>query len=137
MNESGQTEAAMKEITGLVQIFSRVMWKLLVLAGDIYFKDKPDEAAEYYRKAFEIDPKNNQARVQFGASLVRSMQFDAALPVLADAIARDANNYVAHANLATALFKLQRYPYAAQELIVVNSRASRNGCQLFFPGHLV
>lgn len=131
MNENGQTEAAMKEITGLVKL-SPGNAKLLALAGDIYFKDKPDEAAEYYRKAFEIDPKNNQARVQFGASLVRSMQFDAALPVLADAIARDGNNYVAHANLATALFKLQRYPYAAQEFIWLIRARPETAASYFF-----
>lgn len=116
MNESGQTEAAMKEITGLVSLSPNDA-KLLVAAGDIYFKDKPDVAADYYRKAVEVDAKNNQARVQLGASLVRSMQFEAALPVLADAIARDTSNYAAHANLATAMFKLQRYIDAANEFI--------------------
>lgn len=116
MNENGQTEDAMKEIAGLVKL-SPGNAKLLVTAGDIYFKDKPGEAAEYYRKAFEVDPNNNQARVQYGASLVRSMQFEAALPVLVDAVARDGNNYIAHANLATALFKLRRYPDAAREFI--------------------
>jgi len=131
MNENGQTEAAMKEIAGLVKL-SPGNAKLLVTAGDIYFKDKPGEAAEYYRKAFEIDANNNQARVQFGASLVRSMQFEAALPVLADAIARDANNYVAHANLATALFKLQRYPYAAQEFIWLIRARPETAASYFF-----
>jgi tetratricopeptide (TPR) repeat protein len=116
MNESGQTEAAMKEIEGLVRL-SPNNAKLMVTAGDIYFKDKPDVAAGYYRKAVELDANNNQARVQFGASLVRSMQFEAALPVLADAIARDADNYAAHANLATAMFKLQRYIDSANEFI--------------------
>jgi tetratricopeptide (TPR) repeat protein len=116
MNESGQTEAAMKEIAGLVSLSPNDA-KLLVAAGDIYFKDKPDVAADYYRRAVAADANNNKARVQLGASLVRSMQFEAALPVLADAIARDAGNYVAHANLATAMFKLQRYVDAANEFI--------------------
>ncbi len=131
MNENGQAEAAMKEIAALVNLNPRDA-KLLVAAGDIYFKDKPDAAADYYRRAFEIDANNNQARVQFGASLVRSMQFDAALPVLADAIARDANNYVAHANLATALFKLQRYPFAAQEFIWLIRARPETSASYFF-----
>jgi tetratricopeptide (TPR) repeat protein len=116
MNDNGQAEAAMKEITALVNALPNNA-KLLVAAGDIYFRDKPDVAAGYYRKALEVEAGNNRARAQLGASLVRSMQFEAALPVLADAIAREQNNYVAHANLATALFKLQRYPDAAREFV--------------------
>jgi tetratricopeptide (TPR) repeat protein len=45
------------------------------------------------------------------------MQFDAALPVLAEAVSREPNNYPAHASLATALFKLKRYPEAAREFV--------------------
>ena len=131
MNENGQAEAAMKEIAGLVTL-SPGNARLLVAAGDIYFKDKPDVAADYYRKALEVDPNNNPARVQFGASLVRSMQFEAALPVLTDAIARDAGNYAAHANLATALFKLQRYPDAAREFIWLIRTRPETAASYFF-----
>ncbi|HKP84634.1 MAG TPA: tetratricopeptide repeat protein [Blastocatellia bacterium] len=116
MNEIGQSEAAIKEITALASARPGDV-KILVAAGDIYFKDNPEQAAGYYRKAIEIEAGNNNARVQLGASLVRAMQFEAALPVLADAIAREENNYAAHANLATALFKLQRYPESAREFI--------------------
>jgi predicted Zn-dependent protease len=52
-----------------------------------------------------------------GASLVRSLQIEAALPVLLDVIARDPQNYAAHASLATALFKQKRYPEAASEFL--------------------
>src|SRR5262249_39772917 len=38
-------------------------------------------------------------------------------------ISREPNNYPAHANLATALFKLQQYPQAAREFIwLVNTK---------------
>jgi tetratricopeptide (TPR) repeat protein len=116
LNENGQTEEAMKEMTGLITVNPRDTG-LLVSAGDVFFKDKPDVAADYYRRATEADPANNRARVQLGASLVRSMKFEAALPILTEAISREASNYAAHANLATALFKLQRYPDAAREFI--------------------
>jgi predicted Zn-dependent protease len=39
------------------------------------------------------------------------------LPVLGKAIAQEPDNYVAHANLATALFKLKQYPEAAREFV--------------------
>ena len=116
LSENGQAEDAMKEMSALVATNPRDT-KLLVMAGDVFFNEKPDAAADYYRKAVEADPANNRARVQLGASLVRSMKYEMALPVLADAISREANNYAAHANLATAFFKLQRYPNAAREFV--------------------
>lgn len=91
--------------------------KLLAATGDVYFKEKPETAAGYYARASEVDPNDNRLRVQLGASLVRSMQFDAALPVLSEAIAREPENYQAHANLATALFKLKQYLPAAREFV--------------------
>jgi tetratricopeptide (TPR) repeat protein len=116
LSENGQAEDAMKEMAALVTINPRDT-RLLVTAGDVFFKDKPDVAADYYRKALEADPANNRARVQLGASLVRSMKYEAALPLLEEAITRESNNYAAHANLATAFFKLQRYPESAREFV--------------------
>ena len=116
MNENGQTEEAAREIATMVTARPRDP-KLLVIAGDFYFKDKPEAAAPFYRRAMEADPNYNLARVQLGASLVRSMQYQDALPVLNDAIARESGNYAAHASLATALFKLKQYPNAAGEFV--------------------
>jgi len=120
--ESGQVDEAIKEV-GIVVGAKPKDAKLLTTAGDVCFKERPDLAIDYYRRALEADPGNNRARVQLGASLVRSLQFDAALPVLGDAISRESDNYSAHVNLATAFFKLKRYPEAAREFIwVIRSR---------------
>ncbi len=116
MAENGQAEEAEKEITRVVAARPRDA-KLLCQAGDFYFKEKPSTAAEYYRRAVDADPRDNHALTQLGAALVRSMQFDAALPVLTEAISRERDNYPAHASLATALFKLKRYPEAAREFV--------------------
>ncbi len=116
MAESGQGEEAMKEIAQVAAAHPRSA-ELLILAGDIYFKEKPDVAADYYRKALDVAPGENRARVQLGAALVRSMQYEAALPFLKEALARDPNNYAAHANLATAFFKLKSFVDAAREFI--------------------
>src|SRR5438128_6793202 len=75
--ESGQTEEAEREITRVIAARPRDA-RFLTKAGDFYFKDKPGAAGEYYKRALEADPKDNRARTQLGASLVRSMQFDAA-----------------------------------------------------------
>lgn len=122
MAENGQAEEGEREIAHVVAAKPRDA-KLLARAGDFYFKEKPAAAAEYYRRAIEADQKDNRARTQLGASLVRSMQFEAALSLLAEAISREANNYAAHASLATALFKLKRYPEAAREFVwIVRAR---------------
>ncbi len=116
MAENGQGEEAEKEITRVVAAKPKDS-KLLARAGDFFFKEKPAQAADYYKRSLEADPNNNRARVQLGASLVRSMQIEAAVPVLGDAISREPDNYAAHASLATALFKQKQYPEAAREFI--------------------
>ena len=122
MNENGQAEEAAREIGAMTASRPKDA-RLLVLAGDVYFEAKPDIAAGYYRRGVEAEPGNNRARVQLGAALVRSTQYEAALPVLADALAREKGNYQAHANLATAFFKLRQYAQAASEFIwIVGAR---------------
>ena len=116
MGELGQGEEAEKEVARVVAA-KPADARLLARAGDFYFKEKPAQAADYYRRSLEADPKDNRVRVQLGASLVRSMQIEAALPVLTDAITHEQDNYAAHASLATALFKLKQYPEAAREFI--------------------
>ena len=116
MADNGQAEDAEKEIARVVAA-KPTDAKLLSKAGDFFFKERPGIAADYYRRSIEANPNDNNPRVQLGASLVRSMQFDAALAVLAEAISREPNNYAPHASLATALFKLKRYPEAAREFV--------------------
>ncbi len=116
MAENGQGEEAEKEIARVVAA-KPADSMLLARAGDFFFKEKPARAADYYKRSLEADPKNNRARVQLGASLVRSMQIEAAMSVLAEALTREPDNYTAHASLATALFKQKQYPEAAREFI--------------------
>ena len=116
MAENDQSEDAEKEMALVIAARPRDA-KLLARAGDLFYKAKPAVAADYYKRAVEADPANIPVRVQLGASLVRSLQIEAALPVLMDVIARDPKNYAAHASLATALFKEKRYPEAASEFL--------------------
>lgn len=122
MNENGQTEEAFREVEKVLAVQSTNA-RLLVLAGDIHFDAKPDAAAAYYQRALQVEPSNNRARVQLGASMVRAMQYEKALPILMEALTRDPNNYAAHASLATAYFKLKQYAPSAREFIwVINSK---------------
>lgn len=118
MAENGQPDEAEIEIARVVAA-KPADAKLLTRAGDFYYKEKPALAVDYYRRSIEANPNDNGARIQLGASLVRSMQYEAALPVLAEAISREPGNYPPHASLATALYKLKRYPEAAREFLWV------------------
>ncbi|MEK6408609.1 MAG: tetratricopeptide repeat protein [Acidobacteriota bacterium] len=122
MADNGQGQEAEMEMTRVLAA-KPADAKLLAKAGDFFFKEKPAQAADYYKRSIEVDPGNNRVRAQLGASLVRSLQVEAALPVLGEAIAREADNYPAHASLATAHFKLKQYPEAAREFIwIIHAR---------------
>ena len=116
MSENGQKDQAARDLAALINA-QPANAKVVCFAGDFYANENPEAASGYYRRAMELEPKNNEARAKYGASLVRSRQFDAALPVLSEAISRDSGNYQAHASLGTALFELKRYPEAAAEFI--------------------
>jgi tetratricopeptide (TPR) repeat protein len=131
MTENGQSEEAEKEIARVIAA-KPGDGKLLAKAGDFYFKEKPATAVDYYKRSLEANPNDNSVRAQLGASLVRSMQYEAALPVLADAISREPDNYAAHASLATALFKLKRYPEAAGEFVwIIHTRPEVSASYFF------
>jgi tetratricopeptide (TPR) repeat protein len=122
MAENGQAEEAHRQIATLVQAQPRNA-RLLMLAGDTLAKDDPTTAAGYYRTACDVDPKNNEARVRLGAALVRSRNFDEAVPILQKALELDPENFQARSNLATALFELKQYAEAAQQFLwVVNKK---------------
>lgn len=129
--DNGQAEEAEKEIL-LVVAAKPTDPGLLTKAGDFFFKKKPELASEYYKRALASDSKDNYPRVQLGAALVRSMQFEAAIPVLNDALAREPGNYAAHASLATALFKLKHYPDSAREFIWIIRARPEVSASYFF-----
>ncbi|HSE97971.1 MAG TPA: tetratricopeptide repeat protein [Blastocatellia bacterium] len=131
MAASGQAEDAEREIERLVSA-RQTDAKLLTLAGDIFFQEKPELAAGYYRRAVEADATHTHAKVQLGAALVRSMQYEQAIPVLQAALSSEPENYVAHANLATGFFKLKQYPAAAREFIWIIQRRPDIAASYFF-----
>lgn len=131
MQESGQPEEAAREVEKVLAVQPSNA-RLLVLAGDIQFADKPAVAADYYQRALQIDPANNRARTQLGAALVRATQYEKAIPVLSEALTRDPNNYPAHASLATAYFKLKQYAPSAREFVWVIGAKPEIAASYFF-----
>ena len=63
----------------------------------------PDEAAEAYRKALELDPKSASAHYNLGVNLARSGKFAEAESHLRSAIKADPKNAAAHLKLAEVL----------------------------------
>jgi len=131
MADNGQPDEAEKEIARVVAA-KPTDAKLLTRAGDFYYKEKPAVAVDFYRRSIEANPNDNGARIQLGASLVRSMQYEAALPVLEEAISREPGNSAPHASLATALYKLKRYPEAAREFIWIIHAKPEIAASYFF-----
>src|SRR5581483_2739831 len=96
---------------------------LLISIGDLYAPNHPEQAVEFYLRAFSLDSKNIDYRLKLGSALVRSKQSDKGLALLKSVVHDRPDDYVAHANLATALFTLKDYNDAAVEYQwIVNSR---------------
>lgn len=89
--------------------------QLLGRLCNAFRKDDPQKALEYCRRANAIEPTNASHAVGYGAALVQAKQYDAAVNLLRKILAQVPDNRTAHANLATALFQLDRYAEAKPE----------------------
>ncbi|HYL98780.1 MAG TPA: tetratricopeptide repeat protein, partial [Blastocatellia bacterium] len=116
MAENGEVDEAKRAVELLVKMRPKDFY-VQMLAGDVFAKDSPADAVPYYKTAAEIDPNNNNARVQLGASLIRSRQYQDGVPLLEKAIATEPDNVQARSNLATALFEQKEFPEAAQQFL--------------------
>ena len=95
-------------------------------------RSDPIKALEYCRRAAEAEPGNFHHALGFGAALVQAKQFDAAEKILRKLLAVAPENSSAHANLATALFQLKRFPEAKIEFQwLVDRQPGSAGAYLF------
>lgn len=81
----------------------------------ILTRTAPSKALEYCRRASEIDPTNISHAIGFGAALVQAKQFEQAVILFRKLLTLENENYLVHANLATALFELNRFSEAKTE----------------------
>ena len=89
--------------------------QLLGRLCNLYRKDDPQKALVYCRRANALEPTNVSHAVGYGAALVQAKQYDAAVNLLRNILQKVPDNRTAHANLATALFQLDRYAEAKPE----------------------
>ncbi len=81
----------------------------------LYRRENPQKALIYCQKASAAEPGNVDHAVGFGAALVQAKQYESAVGIFRKIIEIVPDNFTAHANLATALFQLRRYPEARAE----------------------
>ncbi len=77
--------------------------------------ENPTKALDYCKRAYDIEPRNLNHAVGFGAALVQAKQFEPAANLLRNILQFAPENATVHANLATALFQLKRYKEAIVE----------------------
>lgn len=77
--------------------------------------ENPTKALDYCKRAYDIEPKNLNHAVGFGAALVQAKQFEPAVNLLRNILQFAPENATVRANLATALFQLKRHKEAIVE----------------------
>lgn len=80
-----------------------------------YRRTDPAKALAYCKRASEAEPNNVDHAVGFGAALVQAKQYEPAVILLRKLTNFAPGNWTAHANLATALFQLNKFAEAKQE----------------------
>lgn len=95
-------------------------------------RDAPMKAAEYCRRASEVEPSNISPAIGYAAALVQAREFDTAVFVLRGLTRIAPENSTAHANLATALFELKRYNDAIVEYEWLTSKQPNLAAAYYF-----
>lgn len=80
-------------------------------------REDPARALDYCRLANQAEPSNLNHAIGYGAALVQAKQYGAAIDILKRVLAISPDNYAARANLATALFQIERFEEAKREYI--------------------
>ena len=88
---------------------------LLGKLGASYRTDDPARSLELFRRASELQPEAPEYALGYAAALVQARRFPEAAYVLQRVVKASPQNYVAHANLATALYESKRYGEALPE----------------------
>ena len=88
---------------------------LLARLGGMYRRINPVKSEDYYYRALKIEPANSKFAIGYAAALIQDRRFADAVPILREVIARTPDEYLAHANLALALYELKDFRAAITE----------------------
>jgi tetratricopeptide (TPR) repeat protein len=89
--------------------------RLLARLGNAYRRTDPLKSQDYYYRALKIEPANSKFAIGYAAALIQGRRFAEAVPILREVIARTPDEYLAHANLALALYELKDFQAAIME----------------------
>jgi tetratricopeptide (TPR) repeat protein len=88
---------------------------LLARLGAAYRRVDPVKSQDYYYRALQIEPANSRFAIGYASALIQGRRFAEAVPILRAVINRSPDDYLAHANLALALYELKDFPAAITE----------------------
>ena len=88
---------------------------LLARLGAAYRRIDPVKSQDYYYRALQIEPANSKFAIGYAAALIQGRRFADAVPILRAVIARAPDEYLAHTNLALALYELKDFRAAITE----------------------
>ena len=88
---------------------------LLARLGATYRRIDPLKSQDYYYRALKIEPSNSKFAIGYAAALIQGRRFAEAVPILREVIARTPGEYLAHTNLALALYELKDFRAAISE----------------------
>ncbi len=105
----------------------------LTRLGELYLEISPVRSAEYWQRAYDIEPgiKNEQG---LASALLKAQRFEDAIHHFNAVLAQNANYYEAHAGLGLAYFKLQQFAPSAEQFIWVVRNRPDNVIGLYFLG---
>lgn len=119
MIESGKGNEAIAQLESLVKAEPNRAAIRAQLA-ELYLATQPEKALEQYAAAAKLEPNQPRHQIGAGSALVKLRRFQEAAALLRPLVNQNLKDdlaYVAHANLATALFEQDDYPNAAREYL--------------------
>ena len=114
---AGGDGSTAEERAALEQLLERDPTNPSILArlGAAYRRIDPLRSQDYYYRALKVDPKNTSYAIGYASALVQARRFPEAVNVLRAVLARSPNEYLAHTNLALALYELKDFRGALVE----------------------
>jgi len=103
--------------SALEQLLEREPKNAAVLArlGAAYRRVDPTKSQNYYYRALQLDPKSVGYAIGYAAALNQSRQFVEAVRILRAVLSQAPDEYLAHTNLALALYELRDFRSAIVE----------------------
>ena len=133
---AGGDGSSPEQRTALEQMLERDPKNAALLAklGAAYRRVDPTKSQDYFYRALQIEPANARYATGYAAALIQGRRFAEAVPILRAVIARNADEYPAHANLALALFELKDFPSAIREYEWIAGARPELAATYFFLG---